>query len=1703
MNASEMRQIPYLPRSRGPNSECLVPTNLAAGMQNALDRVERDYGDLDEFVCRELGYDSPEQMWTYLRAEQVDANALAFSQLDRTNIFVNGDQTGNGKGRVAASNLERAKRQGKIPIFITKDKTLFVSMLEDLGDIGRGGYRPFLTPAGLRGKNSLKLRDGRTLVTGSTTEQDAEMRRILKVVRETDQLPPEYDAIFTTYSQLQTVGGGKELFRRSFLAELAPRAVLVMDESHEAGGSINSAASKPNAARNRAEFARDLISSAAGVVALSATAVKDPAVLDLYARRSNARLAVPTLAALESTLRVGGVPLQQVITSQFASEGEMRRLERSMEGIRFASASVSVDRAAADRFAGVMYGIAQFDEEKRAAIREISRTLKKEAKEIAPDVATGEIGADSTNFTSLMHNVIDQCLLMQKVESAVQSAKAAVERGEKPVLALANTMESFIEEYANHNGIRTNQPIDATFNDLMERYLDRSRDISTKDYRGERQRRRLTDAELGPNAVAAYEAARAAIAESGLENLPVSPIDYLRFRLEQEGLRVGEITGRKSRIEYGRDGSQTYSKRSSNETSDRGKVTTIDRFNNGQLDAVILNRSGSTGINLHSSEKFQDQRQRHMIVLQPERDINLVMQIFGRVNRIGQVNKPKFSLLQADVPAEKRLGAILSRRMASLNANTTANRESDYTIQNVPDFFNEYGEQIATDLLEEDPDLNGDLCNALSATGSDSDYPVLRRLTGRLPMLPIERQEEIYARLETEYNDLIERLEATGSNQLKADTLDLDARPLARMEVSDRVSDIDSEFAAATYLDVVDAKAPSKALTQLEVVNNLRAQLNQKPVTTLAEHDSDACREQLHQQSLARAADLKQRVEAYRPIAHQGKTTPKALERADQNLDKTLSHVSAILREFPPGTRVQIMDEQGRNYHGIVGRIEERPNRGRKNPAAPSNWRAEIYVADNDVPVIPVPLSQINAKRDNSIALLPRSTTLLEQMDVQAAFDAVQADARQSRQIFTGNLLRAYAEFPQGRIVNYTDYRGEVKQGLLMPADFSIEQALEQRPVTFQTPQQVMAFLSQRDSSRPFVQTEGYGLMLSRQREREGGGLILTTPRNGKEGKKYYLDDNLLDLIGDDFYSVSERMEAVVPFEQAEAILSYLMEEREIPIQATAEDDRDLARQIVGIELPVMQEVPAEPEPAPVPVVSVPEVSATPDVIQSDLPLMASEPPAPESSVAELVPSTEPVQLPVASESEPGSKSVSLPELSVSEPVVSTPAQAPEPVAEILAAQYQQGGAAKNVAKLLAQAGLSAAVLQGDSFHLRAEEAPSGANIPLVLERHGDRLYLTHYLEANGDLVLDSEMVFQVRSTGHLILRETAVQNPLTGGELRGCDRGYAHRWSRNLLDQRWATALSEQWSAKQNQALSPVTPADTPPQRPEPVPERVPEPAADLEVLPAEVGEAIALLFGAPEPEPENPVFEDAIAPPSSEPELRQEGISSIEPEPESLVVEDAIAPSSPEPEPEPEPTQQDIAAPVLPLEPERGIAVVHDPTWDEPQSESEPEPEPAPSVTVDRVREWYVEARALGRDQGYLHRIQHVGSELQRGHDLSDKAMSAMERDRAAYQEQLPQARAVAQHAAMILRNVGQVQPEQGGVVFEGKTYRIEGNAERLQVTARQRGLVLLFQRDRPTIAQVQTRDVEAFARFAQVAQQQAEMRQAVMQPAAGFER
>ena len=136
-------------------------------------------------------------------------------------------------------------------------------------------------------------------------------------------------------------------------------------------------------------------------------------------------------------------------------------------------------------------------------------------------------------------------------------------------------------------------------------------------------------------------------------------------------------------------------------------------------------------------------------------------------------------------------------------------------------------------------------------------------------------------------------------------------------------------------------------------------------------------------------------------------------------------------------------------------------------------------------------------------------------------------------------------------------------------------------------------------------------------------------------------------------------------------------------------------------------------------------------------------------------------------------------------------AKQPKEITSISAVQVK-GNVEGKIGRLLGKLGLQKTILEGEDAYYKVINPPYQ---DLVIERHpiyesdrysgkGDHILFTHYYKQNGDLIMDGEMVYKVHDNGQLELVETAVPNPIQGGELRGLDKKFANMFAQNLLNQ-------------------------------------------------------------------------------------------------------------------------------------------------------------------------------------------------------------------------------------------------------------------------------------------------------------------------------
>ena len=1432
-------QIPYRPRSAGTSLDSYVPRNLEAPIQKALDNLEAKVGNVDQYVSDALNFGSVKNLHQALAAEQVDGVALALQSLQDGKAALIGDGTGLGKGRQMAAAIKYAMVTDRVPIFMTKDSGLYADIVRDLNDIGVKDIRPFMTNQ----SQTIPLPNGGTLKTSPTAHQ----RELRDMIKE-GELSSKYNMVFSTYSQVQTVKG-KSTPRRQFLEQIAPQSILVLDEAHEAGGSAKKW-EKSDAPADRALFTRRMVDAAEGVFFASATATKRPDVMDLYSTRMNVA-EVTSVSGLQSTLEEGGTPLQQVATAMMAEDGQYTRRSRTYAGIDVNSTVVPTTHEDADQLSAIMRSILEFDMLKQKAVKEMNKEAQAEAKRIAGDAAIGVAGAQSTNFSSIMWNVVDQAGLARKADAVADLAISSLEGGERPFIGLSNTMGSFIEKYASEMDIKPGDAINVNFQDVLERYLERSRDITTTDYTGEGYRRPMTDAELGEAASQKYEETAKMIDQATFTNMPVSPIDWIRHRVESAGYTFGELTGRGTQLEYSDDGSATFQRRGAQETSKAAKIAIISGFNSGRVDIGLGNRSASTGYSMHSSSKFENQERRHFIIAQPERDINVFKQFLGRFDRTGQVNAPKLSLVVGDTPDEKRPAAVLAKKLTTLNANTTAAVKGGVDFEGIPDYFNEVGDQIVTDFIRDDSDFSKSLFDPISISEYDigAVEGAAAKVTGRLPILPVAEQEEFYQQLDMEYQSTLARYKAMGENPLEASGINLDARTLASVEVISEAAGVDSAFARGIRAEVVDVLVQSKPKTQLEVINDVRRTLEMKPVRAVEDHDADTIDiassrlvDQLYQQT----EQITERylAEQQQQYAQLEPDAEKLQGQIDKSREKSVKQLETLtkIKRYRPGRSVRMTSSNGRVFYGVVTNVRKRGKSlddfkdtsapVKENVAIPSRWEVVIAMADEQRQ-ISLPLSKLNpaVETPDSFTVTPVQS-YSKDIDIYQLFDQRQTGDREVRTILKGNLLRAAdtSYLREGKLILASMSNGQMEPVILMKKGFNPQQEMEAAPVILPSAEKIEEFM---------VETQGAGIVkttdesITLKRNQSGEFFIQT----GKTRKDVYLDQDLLSAVGSEFTSVSDRMQAKFDSYRLEDVVGYLIKGKGKRLAAFTE--QSTARKLLGQTIPELQwadsvESVVGREGLP-PVVDLTDLGAVRQQLdetfklgqseQSDTPEpsadSSAEHPEAQTSLEEVntgIPPTEEATTSSTSEAveTQGEEELQTEEQEEATPTspqdaghrdalpIEPPAQSIEPetapAAPEAADKFELQRVAahrllceKRVVRFLNESTIAPHLAGEGNFHLRIENEPY---LPLVVEAHhiGDHkdVYLTHYREQNGDLIRDGEMVFKLQENGHLSFEEVAVQS-VRGGELRDYDKSFAAIFSQNIIEQGFAESAREQ----------------------------------------------------------------------------------------------------------------------------------------------------------------------------------------------------------------------------------------------------------------------------------------------------------------------
>jgi hypothetical protein len=832
-------KVAYTPRSENPFTLKAV---MPADQQESVNKNLEKLGDADQFLVDELGYNDKADLYAHLAAEQVDSVALALQQAKKGNAFIIGDMTGIGKGRQAASLIRYAKKQGQVPVYFTKTAGLLSDVYRDLVDIGSKELRPFVF--GSAKEAAITDADGNVVFA---LPSKSEVKRVLDYIEKNGELPKEYDYVLTTYSQVSNgvyefdengnrkerkLAKGKKFgaaaisgqARRDAIEKLMKNGYLILDESHTAGGDSG-----------QGNYFQHIIQKAKNVTFFSATFAKRPDNMPIYALRTAMNQGGMKASDLIDAVKRGGATLQEIMSQTLTQCGQMIRRERDMTGVTIDWKAiddpevVAEQREQYDSIIGLFNDIINFQ---RTYVSAYVDRRNEELAEVQSSMGikrgTESLGIKNQPFASKAFNTVQQVLLSLKAKSAAERAIEYLKQGMKPVIALNNTNES------QTGNLALGEEMDAPdLGTSLKKGLEGTLRYTSKNAKDESESGYINLKDLGADAVEAYHALEEKIRKTST-GLSLSPIDVIKNELTKAGYKVGELTGRQTEFAYNENGTVTKVKR-----ADTDKKKLAREFNDGQIDALILNKSAATGISLHASSKYADQRKRVMIVAQQQLDVNDEVQMRGRIDRTGQVARGAYEYVVSLIPAEQRLLMMFKAKLKSLDANTTSSQKSKFNEMEVADITNKYGDKVVKEYMAEHLDLYARMADPFgweksygadlsavdpqklvsSSDGMSSEAGGdASKLLGRMALLKVKEQEKMLQEIGDLYAAEIQRLNEMGENDLEITELPLKAKTINK-DVWKEGSEPggDNAFADNTYVEKVNMAVLKKPMKAEEV----------------------------------------------------------------------------------------------------------------------------------------------------------------------------------------------------------------------------------------------------------------------------------------------------------------------------------------------------------------------------------------------------------------------------------------------------------------------------------------------------------------------------------------------------------------------------------------------------------------------------------------------------------------------------------------------------------------------------------------------------------------------------------------------------------------------------------------------------------------------------------------------------------------------
>lgn len=638
------------------------------------------------------------------------------------------------------------------------------------------------------------------------------------------------------------------------------------------------------------------------------------------------------------------------------------------------------------------------------------------------------------------------------------------------------------------------------------------------------------------------------------------------------GEKMKDDSGVKTRI-FG-----TMVKRNPENTNDAFR-----KFNNNEVDVLMINQSGSTGASAHAvptdSVPANKVRQRVMIVLQAELDISIEVQKRGRINRTGQILLPIYDYITSAIPAEKRLMMMLQKKLKSLDANTSANQKNSEALIKSEDFLNKYGDKIVKTYLYENPEINDILGNPLKLYDSNANVKTAKdgtiidaahKVSGRVAVLSVKQQELFYRTILERYQDYVAMLIEEDKYDLEVEAQDLKARTVEKA-FSKAGKGGSSPFGDNTYIEKCEVNVLRKPLTAAELEKSLKESLKGSTAQQLKTDTLKLFQEtQIKQQNeeeieikkdyANRIASMENSSVYKKLLTEESKqkyliTRKAELIQAEKEAHDKMrakygneyTFVKPFIEFFTIGKQLKCPDDFAENSDSTMAvclglKIDMR----KPKPFSPGNIGLRIAIASSKRSVSFGSISGESTQRLLAIKGLSNDNSHMTESSMGNLLATWSKNIQQNsktrdiRYILTGNLLQAFAdEMPKGRLIQYSTQSGKQVKGVLLPESYNKKlKGIELNALKVSVPVgKTFPILQAMSVNIELKCTNSVVIM----RDKKLNGYQVVTSSSKDKAGEIFVDREILEfVVGGNFEKTSQKMIASVEENKMQNVLDLL-----------------------------------------------------------------------------------------------------------------------------------------------------------------------------------------------------------------------------------------------------------------------------------------------------------------------------------------------------------------------------------------------------------------------------------------------------------------------------------------------------------------------------------------------------------------------------------